>query len=109
MTKRFCAIETLDDLLLKAVDETLNEIFKEAGAKVIYDFLGNNSHLKWEEIAERSEVFSAGIERLLGSGAQVTEKLILKKLHSKLELEFKEKEGYEFSDYIEELRKKFEG
>ena len=102
-------METVDDILLKAVDETLKEIFKETGAKVIYNFLGNNHHLKWEEIAERSEVFSSGIERLLGSGAQVTEKLILKKLHSKLKLEFKEKEGYAFSDYVEELRKKFEG
>jgi len=39
----------------------------------------------------------------------VIENLILKNLYSKLGLKFEEKEGYEFSDYIKELRKKLEG
>jgi len=77
----------LDDLLLGVVDETLREVFREEGAKVIYDFLENNCHLKREEIAEKPEVFSAGLERLLGSGALVVEKLILKNLYSRLRLE----------------------
>ncbi len=37
------------------------------------------------------------------------EKLILKNLYSKLELKLEEREGYEFSDYVKELRKRFEG
>ncbi len=98
--------ETLDDLLLKATDEMLRQVFKENGTKVIYGFLGNNSHLKREEIAEKPEVFSAGLKRLLGSGAPVIEDLILENLYSKLESEFEEKEGYQFSDYVEELRKR---
>ena len=93
----------LDDLLLGVVDETLRQVFRETGAKVIYGYLGNNCHLKREEIAEKPEVFSAGLERLLGSGAPVIEKLILKNLYSKLGLKFVEKEGYEFSDYVKEL------
>jgi hypothetical protein len=98
----------LDDSLLSVVDETLMQVFREAGAKVIYDFLANNCHLKHEEIAEKPEVFSAGLERLMVSGAPVIEILILKNLYSKLGLEFKEEEGYGFSDYIRELRKMFE-
>jgi len=109
VTKRLYAMETLDALLLKVVDETLKEVFREAGTNVIYDFLGNNSHLKQEEIAEKPEVFSAGLERLMVSAALVIENLILKNLYSKLGLKFVEKEGYEFSDYIKELRKRFEG
>jgi len=105
VTKRLYAMERLDDLLVKVVDETLREVFKEAGTKVIYDFLENSSHLKREEIAEKPEVFSAGLERLMASAAQVIEKLILKNLYSKLGLKVEEKEGYEFSDYIKELRK----
>ena len=97
--------EKLDDLLVNVVDETLKQIFKETGAKVIYDYLENNSHLKREEIAEKPEVFSLGLQRLLGSATPVIERLILKNLYSRLELNFRERRGYEFSDYVKELRK----
>jgi len=96
----------LDYLLLSAVDEAVNHVFKEAGAEVIYSFIENKCHLKLEDIAEKPEDFSAGLERLLGSAASVIEKLILENLYGKLELKFVEKEGYGFSDYIKELREK---
>ncbi len=94
------------NMLLSVVDETLKQVFKEAGTKVIYSYIENKCHLKREEIAEKPEIFSTGLERLLSSGAPVIEKMILKNLYSKHELEFEEKEGYEFSDYIEELKEK---
>ena len=96
-----------DDLLLSVVDETMRQVFGDAGVKVIYDFLENNSHLNREEIAEKPEVFSAGLQRMLGSGAPVMEKLILKNLYRRLGLKFNEKKGYGFSDYIKELRKRW--
>jgi len=95
----------MDDLLLSVVDETLEQIFKGAGAKVIYKFMENKCHLRREEIAEKPEVFSAGLERLLGSAGPVVEKMILRNLHSKLRLRFVERKGYGFSDYVKELRK----
>jgi hypothetical protein len=98
---------SLDDLLLNVIDETLKHVFKEPGAKVIYDYLRDQCHLKREEIAEKPEVFSAGLERLLKSGAVLIEKMILINLSSQLQLKYEEKEGYEFSDYIRELREKF--
>ena len=109
VTKRLRTVEksgSLDDLLFSVVDETMKQVFRDVGTKVIYDYLANNSHLKREEIAEKPEVFSAGLERLLVSAAPVIENLILKNLYSKLGLKFVEKEGYEFSDYIKELRKR---
>jgi len=87
----------------------MKQVFGEASAKFIYDYLANNSRLKLEEIAEKPEVFSTGMKKLLGSGTLVIENLILKNLYRKLELKFEEKEGYEFSDYVKELRKRFEG
>jgi len=104
-TRWLYAMETVDDLLLKIVNETMKEVFTEAGTKVICDFLQNRCDLKPEEIAEKPEVFSSGLQKLLGSGAQVLEKLILKNLYSKLELKIEEKKGYLFSDCIRELRK----
>jgi len=108
VTKRLYIVEktgSVDSLLLSVVDETMKQVFREEGAKAIYNYLENNSHLKREEIAEKPEVFSAGLERLLGSGAPVIENLILKNLYRRLGLKFEEKKGYEFSDYIKELRK----
>jgi hypothetical protein len=88
----------------EAVDETLKQIFKEDGAKVIYEFLENHSRLKLEEVADKPEVFSDSLEKLMVSAARVIEQTILKNLYSRLGLKFEEKPGYEFSDYIRELR-----
>ena len=88
----------------EAVDETLKQIFKEDGAKVIYEFLENHSRLKLKEAADKPEVFSASLERLMVSAAQVIEQMILKNLYRRLGLKFEEKKGYEFPDYIRELR-----
>ena len=96
--------EKLADLFVSAVDETLKQVFKEAGTQVIYNFIENKCHLKCEEIAEKPEDFSAGLERLMVSAAAVIEKMILENLYSKLELKFVEKKGNEFSDYIKDLR-----
>jgi len=100
--------EKLNNILLEAIDETLKEVFKEVGANVIYDFLENSYHLNSEEIVEKSEIFASGLDNLLGSGASVVEKLILKNLHRKLELEYEEKESLEFSNCIKKLRRKGE-
>ena len=96
----------LADLLLSVVDETMRQVFRAEGAEVINVFIWNKCHLKKEEIAEKPEVFSAGLEMLLGSGASVIEDLILNSLYRELGLKFEEKDGYEFSDYIKELRKR---
>jgi len=108
VTKRFNTTEktgSVDDLLFSVTYRTMKQVFKEEGTKVIRDYLENNSHFKLEEIGEEPKAFSAGLERLLGSGASVIEKLILKNLCRRLRLEYEEKEGYGFSDYVKELNK----
>ena len=94
----------LNNYFAEAVDETLKQIFKEDGAKVIYEFLENHTHLKLEEFADKPDVLSATLEKLMVSAAHVIEKLILKNLYRRLGLKFEEKKGYEFLDYIRELR-----
>jgi len=72
----------------------------EASLRLLNDFL--------RLLAERdfTEVLDPILGRLMVSGAQLIEKTILKNLYRRVEVEFEEKEGYNFSDYIEELRKK---
>jgi len=94
----------LENLLCNVVDKTLKQIFKEEGTEYIFIFIRTHSSLKREEIADKPEAFSTSLKKLLSSGAPVIEKLILKNLYRKFELEFVEKKGREFSDYIKELR-----
>jgi hypothetical protein len=88
----------------ETVDDTLKQIFKEDGAKVIYEFLENHTCLRLEEAADKPKVFSASLERLMVSAARVVEQMILKNLYTRRGLKFEEKPGYEFPDYIRELR-----
>jgi hypothetical protein len=107
VSSRLDGVENRKDLNIyfaETVDDTLKQIFKEDGAKVIYEFLENHSRLRLKEIAEKPEVFSATLERLMVSAAHVIEKMILKNLYRRLGLKFEEKRGYKFPDYIRELR-----
>jgi hypothetical protein len=97
------SMESPEDLLLRVIDETLNQIFREEGVSVIYDFLENESQLKREDISSKTEAFSAALMKLLGSGAPVIENLILKNLCHQLELKFVQKKGHGFSDYVKAL------
>jgi biotin carboxylase len=107
VSKGLKAVEKNEDwnsLFAETVDETLKQIFKEDGARVIYKFLESQTCLKLEEVADKPKVFSASLERLMVSAARVIENVILKNLYSRIGLTFREKQGYEFSDYIRELR-----
>ncbi len=96
----------LAEVLLCAVNETIRHIFKEDGAKVIFDFLDKAYNLKFEEIVEKPEVFAAGFERLTVSASLLMERMILENAYSKLNLNFEVKDGYKFADYVQELRRK---
>ena len=63
--------------------------------------------MRREEITKKPEIFSAGLVRLLDSGAPLIETLILENLYRKLGLRIEEKKGYEFSDCIKELVERF--
>ena len=93
-----------NNLFAEAIDDTLKQIFKEDGTRVIYEFLETHTRLKLEEVADKPKVFSDSLERLMVSAARVIETVILKNLYSKMGLKFKEKPGYNFSDYVKELR-----
>lgn len=90
-------------MLCKVTNETIMDLFGDYGGKYIVDSLEGNSDLKLEEIVEQPKALSENLRKLLGSGAFVVEKLILKNLHCKLRLKFEEKKGYKFSEYIEDL------
>lgn len=98
--------ERWNESFVEVIDETLKQIFSDDGTKVIYDFLEKHSNLKPKDVANKPEVFSASLKKLMVSAAQVIEQNILKNLYSRLGLKFEEKKGYQFADYIMEVKEK---
>ena len=103
MTK-LCLPESFKELLPKTIVDCLNQVLGQAGAEAVYKYLEDKLHLKLDEVAEKPGVFSASLERLLGSVAPLIENLILRNLYSELGLKLEEKEDYGFKDYIKELK-----
>ncbi len=95
-----------DAMLLEVLDETLEEVFKGVGVQVIYASFEKNFQLRREDIMRKPDMFSSGLESLLGSAAVVIEKLIIKNLYRKAGLEYVETENCQFSNVINELRRK---
>ncbi|RLI46716.1 hypothetical protein DRO69_02435 [Candidatus Bathyarchaeota archaeon] len=98
--------EKFNKLLLKIIDEELKHIFGEVATSIIYNYLERNYSLKREEIPEKLEVFTRGIEQFLGSGAQVVQKITLQKLSACSGVQCQVKEGYSFVDYVTEIKNK---
>lgn len=97
--------------LLKAIDESFNKILGETATQAIYFHLEQDHHLKREDIPDNLEDFLFNLERIFGIGALVIEKTIMENLYSRLSLnnkdlsfEYKDKEQFNFIDYITDLR-----
>ena len=96
--------EKLNESLINAIDEALNQIFLVEDVETIYSYLENRFHLKREEIAGKLDVFARGLEDLLGSTRSL-ETLILERLHSKLFLGLEDKKDYRLSEFLRKLGK----
>jgi 5'-deoxynucleotidase YfbR-like HD superfamily hydrolase len=95
-----------EDKISKIIDKVLKQVFGEEATHLIYRHLENNYSLKRNEIAEKIEVFAAGLEEFLRSGAYVIERKILEDIYSnygllrRLELERVQEE----SDFVSQVK-----
>jgi len=71
-----------NEALFNAVEAGIREVLGETGLQFIYGYLERNFSLKRDEIPEKLEVFSGGLETLLGSGAKVVRQRIYNNLFS---------------------------
>jgi len=92
-------IEEFRKALLKAVDDGSLVIGESARDALLYH-IERSFGIKREEIPERLEAFHEALERLLGEGATVVERLIAKNLSGRLGLDFEEHENLTLIDYV---------
>ena len=99
-------INRKEDKISKIIDRVLKQVFGEEATRLIYRYLESKYGLKRNEIAERIEVFAAGLEEFLTSGAYVIERKILEDIYSnygllrRLELERVQEE----SDFVSQVK-----
>jgi hypothetical protein len=85
--------------LMEAVDETLEMLGRKVKPQ-IYNHLEKRAGLKREEIPDKPEVFSKGLNDLFGSASKLIERNIAKRLYDKLGLRFEPRENCHIVDYL---------
>lgn len=65
----------------KAIDRVLKHVFGEEATHLIYRYLEANYSVKPNEVIEKIDLFSKGLEDFLSSGARVIELKILEDLY----------------------------
>jgi len=95
-----------DKILLDVVDQGIRDILGETAVQFIYNYLERSFSLRRDDIPEKLEIFAEGLEEMLGSGAKVVEKFVLRNIYFHFGVNYQEREGYRFSDYIREIEVK---
>lgn len=98
--------DSLNAILVEAVNEGLSSICGSAGSAVIF-FLKNNGSIKSKTKIGSVESFSEGLESIFGFGSKVIEKRILEVLYLKLQLSGKKEAPSDF-EFVNEVKKAFE-
>jgi len=80
-------VSGFDKILLESIDEGLLSLSKSVRHLIFY-YLEKDFSLKKEDLPRKLEVFSSGLERILGAGGAVVERFVAEKLYSKLGLEY---------------------
>lgn len=101
--------EEFDTAFLDVIDNCLRQVFGEKTSQAILLHFERNKGLKREEIPCRIEEFNSGLAELMERGAPVLERMFIKFLCSKLQLEYESNPELTFTDHVQKLRKRFEG
>jgi hypothetical protein len=106
--------EEFDDMLCAAIDEMLNEVLGEKGAKTVYYFAKNAYDIEQKDVAKEIQKFQTLLNDLFKLGAILMEQTIMEKLYSKVSahhkhiiLDCKNHEQFDFINYITGLKAAF--
>ena len=91
-------------ILQVAVEEGLSSL-GDSPKQAIFFHLDTSFKIRKDNIPANLTGFAKALEKIFGSGASYLEKLIVKRLYEKLELEFEEVESWDFLEYVNNLKK----
>jgi hypothetical protein len=95
---------SFEKTLLVAIDEGLSSLGDSPKQAILFH-LENSFKLTRTRIPMNLTGFVKALEEIFGPGASYLEKLILKNLYEKLDLEFEEEEMRNFMDHVDDAKK----
>lgn len=93
-------------ILERAISEGLNLLGVSAADSIIFD-MRRRAGLKLGAL--ELETFDKYLAQLFSGGAIVLKRMILKKLYAETGIEFKERNGWRFSQYVKLAEKRWKG
>lgn len=90
--------------LVEAVDESLLAL-GEVVRRSIYQYVERNHQVEREDIPEKLEAFHKCLQGIFGVATNVIERLMAKRLYSKLGLSFESHENWTLVDYVNHAKK----
>jgi len=91
-------------LLSESLDDALADLFGEETKQIIYSWLKSEYRIVREEMPERLGDFDVALTRMFGRSSRAIRRVIVKRLYSKMRIEFVERTGYGLLDYVAEAR-----
>jgi hypothetical protein len=91
-------------LLSESLDDALTDLFGEETKQIIYTWLKSEYRIAREEVPERLGDFDAALMRMFGRSSRAIRRVIVKRLYSKMRIEFVERTNYGLLDYIADAR-----
>ena len=95
-------------MLLESIGETIHVLLGDEPQRVLFERLGNDFHLKREEIPDRLGDFQTALTALLGAGSPVLVRAIIRNLCSKLGILFVRKDDYDFEAYVADCMRRYQ-
>ena len=95
---------TFNKLLLRTLDEILTDVFSEKSVDDIFGTMESVYHLKKEDIPENTRLLSNVLENIIGTGHYIIEDMLVENLYVKNGLNYENKKGYSFTDYVDDLK-----
>lgn len=95
-----------DKSVAESVDESLSGLLGENVRQALYDYWRNGFSIPKDQIALKVNDLDLALEKTFGSAGPTVAKCIVKRLYSKLGLEFTEKSNYGLVEYVAEAKMK---
>lgn len=93
-----------NELFLRTLNEVLTDVFNEKSVDDIFSTMESVYQLRIEDIPDNAHLLSKTLERIIGTGHIIIEDLLVENLYLKNGLDYENKKGYSFTNYIEELK-----
>jgi hypothetical protein len=92
---------TLNDLILDSIDETLSDLLGTRGRDLIYDHIARNYSFGREDIPLHLNEFLILLETTFSKGSKTICRTIIRRLYSKLGWDFNPVPCFGLNDYLE--------